>query len=377
MANSPIYVPALRLKQGEYRALQRLAPDVADKILPRLVVPPPKEFDPEKQRLLTKEEIVYGTGRRISEHWSMREALLEPRFLFKDFGELESKEWLPRVFDVARDAGAMIIPVATLDDLLGLRRNAFMSILQSDCSAKIAIRLDSGEFNAELPKRLEMVLDSLGLASEECIILTDYSDSDFSDVGAVSDVMQAALEDLQVIGRWNRIVFQGTNYPEVNPAQPNEGQIVPRNEWLAWRRAVALDINTSSQLVFGDYCADCAKFDFRKRAGGIPIRHYRYATVDSWLVVRGVATGETSIAMRDVCGRILTSGLYAGRHFSAADNYIYLAAGGHVGPGNGSTWREINTLHHITRVVRDIGTVKGLTFADFVPRDIADQLQLI
>ena len=39
----PIYVPALRLKQGEYRGLNRLAPDVADKVLPRLIVPPPKE----------------------------------------------------------------------------------------------------------------------------------------------------------------------------------------------------------------------------------------------------------------------------------------------------------------------------------------------
>ncbi len=39
----PIYVPALRLKQGEYRGLQRLASDIADRIIPRLVVPPPKE----------------------------------------------------------------------------------------------------------------------------------------------------------------------------------------------------------------------------------------------------------------------------------------------------------------------------------------------
>jgi len=35
---APIYVPALRLKQGEYRGLQRLSPDIAERILPRLVI---------------------------------------------------------------------------------------------------------------------------------------------------------------------------------------------------------------------------------------------------------------------------------------------------------------------------------------------------
>jgi hypothetical protein len=35
-----------------------------------------------------------------------------------------------------------------------------------------------------------------------------------------------------------------------------------------------------------------------------------------------------------------------------------------AGPGTATTWREINTTHHITQVVRDIGRVKDLSFAD-------------
>ncbi|WP_422022179.1 beta family protein [Pyruvatibacter mobilis] len=42
-----IYVPCLRLKAGEYRGLHHLSHDVKDKITPRLVVPPPKDKDPE------------------------------------------------------------------------------------------------------------------------------------------------------------------------------------------------------------------------------------------------------------------------------------------------------------------------------------------
>ena len=373
----PIYVPALRLKQGEYRGLRRLATEVADKIVPRLVVPPPKERDPEKYRLLTKDEIVYETGRRIADHWKMREAFLDVRFLFAEFGELDCVEWLPRMFDVARKAHAQPIPVMGLADALGSRTVAFRLALATDEATKVAIRVDFGEFDRDLGSRLAAVLSALGVTPEECAVLIDFSDADFSDALAVAGIAQAALEDLQSIGRWRHVVFQGTNYPEVNPAESDGVAVIPRNEWLAWKKAIQLDGASPEHLVFGDYGADCAKFEFKKASGGIPIRHYRYATPDNWLVVRGTAEGQAETVMRGVCERILRSGKFAGRGFSSADDYIFKTAKGWDGPGNGSTWREVNTAHHITRVVRDIGDIKGMTFTETTFSDPADQLSLI
>lgn len=373
----PIYVPALRLKQGEYRGLQRLAPDIADKIVPRLVVPPPKERDPEKHRLLTKDEIVYETGRRIADHWKMRDAFLDARFLFGEFGEADCVEWLPRMFDVARKAHAQPIPVIGLADAFGLRAVAFRLTLATKGATKVAIRVESGEMDRELGGRLAATISALGVSPEDCAILADFSDADFSDALAVAGIAQAALEDLQGIGRWRHVVFQGTNYPEVNPAESDDVAVVPRNEWLAWKEAIKLDGASPEHLVFGDYGADCAKFEFRKASGGIPIRHYRYTTPDSWLVVRGSAEGQAEAVMRGVCERILRSGQFAGRGFSSADDYIFMTAKGWDGPGNGSTWREINTTHHITRVVRDIGGIKGMTFAEATFSDPADQPSFI
>jgi hypothetical protein len=45
--------------------------------------------------------------------------------------------------------------------------------------------------------------------------------------------------------------------------------------------------------------------------------------------------------------------------FSSADEYILQTAQGQAGPGNATTWRAMNTTHHITRVVADIGRVRG------------------
>lgn len=369
----PIYVPALRLKQGEYRGLQRLSSDVADKIIPRLVVPPPKERDPEKHRLLSKDEILHETGRRIGDHWKLRDAFLDVRFLFPEFGEAECAEWLPKMFDVARRANAQPIPVISLADALGPRATAFRLALATEGSTRAAIRIESGEIDREIAGHLARVMSALSVTAEECAIIADFSDSDFSDALAVASIAQAVLEDLQGIGRWRHIVFQGTNYPEVNPAQSDGIAVVPRNEWLAWKEAIKLDGTSPEHLVFGDYGADSAKFEFKKASGGIPIRHYRYTTPDSWLVVRGSAVGQVETVMRGVCDRILSSGKFAGRGFSSADDYIYKTAKGWDGPGNGSTWREINTAHHITQVVRDIGSIKGMSFVETKFSDPADQ----
>lgn len=373
---APIYVPALRLKQGEYKGLRRLSPDVADKILPRLVIPPPKERDPEKRRPLTKDEVIYETGRRIAAHWPLRNALLDVRFLFKDFGEIESADWLPRIFDVAREAGARPIPMVELSDARTPRIVGTRQTLARNEISKIGIRVEYTEIDDDLPEKITALMMALGVTPNECTVLADFADADFSNPEAVADIAQRAVEDLQFIGRWHQIVFQGTNYPVVNPAQPNSKKEIPRNEWLAWKRAIKLDGKSSNHLLFGDYGADCAEFKFSNKSGGIPIRHYRYATPGSWLVVRGEATGKTDQVMQDVCQRILASGLFAGRQFSSADDYIYRTAKGWDGPGNGSTWREINTAHHITRVVRDIGAIKGISFSDVKVSDPTDQFSL-
>ncbi|GJE74757.1 beta family protein [Methylorubrum suomiense] len=377
MSNSKnlLYVPALRAKAGEIRGIQRLAPDIIDKIIPHFIVPPPKDIDPEKQRQLTQEEIIYGTGRKIAEHWPLRDAFLDTRFLFSEFGEETSLEWLPRIFQVAKHAGAKLIPVLTPSDALSNRSASFRKVL-SDGPIKAVLRIKFDEVDADTAAYIAKSLSLMGISEQECVIISDFSEADFSSPKIVGQIAQSVLEDLQEIGRWQSIVFQGSNYPTTNPASDNNSFVVPRNEWLAWQEAVKLDGRSTDRLVFGDFGADCSKIKFQKNGGGIPIRHYRYALISSWLVVRGSPTGTAKDAMRQVCMRIINSGQFAGREFSSADDFIYRCAQGWEGPGNGTTWREINTTHHVTRAVRDIGAIKGLTFKSIPTRSPTEQASL-
>ena len=47
------YRPALRFKQGEYRAAHALPLDMQEHLRPYFIVPPPKESDPELGRAPT------------------------------------------------------------------------------------------------------------------------------------------------------------------------------------------------------------------------------------------------------------------------------------------------------------------------------------
>ena len=174
----------------------------------------------------------------------------------------------------------------------------------------------------------------------------------------VAPIISGALETLQEVGLWQQLVFQGTNYPDRNPAEPGASYTVPRNEWKAWRQAVRFDPATAEHMIFGDYAADCATMAFGG-SGAKAIRHCRYATSEAWLVERGSESGADAAVMRDVCRRIVESGEFSDRTFSSADEYIFKTAQGQAGPGNSTTWRAANTTHHITRVVADIGGVRG------------------
>jgi hypothetical protein len=364
------------MKTGELQGLADLAVDIKDPILPRLIVPPRIERDAELQGVLVNTESVPGAGIVLSKYWVKRNVLLDLQFLFEDFGVEKSGIWLPKAYELARRERVFAIPVAELSDLEGTRFQAFKDAIDATAQLKLALRIGLEDLSDhKLRERLQRVFDRLRIAQNDSIALVEFGDADFSQPDIVAGVIEGACETLEEVGQWNSVVFQGTSYPEKNPADHGTDGLVMRNEWSAWSRGVHFNKGTADHLVFGDYAADCAKMKFGK-SGAPAIRHYRYTTSDHWIVTRGAEDGGDKAVMREVCQRIVNNKHFAGREFSAADDYIYRTSVNTDGPGNATTWRGINTTHHITRVVNDIGGVKGMVFADRKVDESGKQLHM-
>ena len=356
----PSYVPALRMKAGELAGLRDLAADVADRVLPRIIIPPIEERDQGLQGQLFKAENDPNIAEALAAHWQVRPVLVEATYLLPELGRESIGLWLPKMFERARRAGVPAIPLVALTDLTTDSRDAYRAACGTG-PVRLGIIVSYADLGSHSALYLLLTqLQAMRLSPADCSIVVDFAGSDFSRPEIVAPVVGAALEMLQEAGLWRQVIFQGTNFPTKNPAEPGGSCAVPRNEWTAWCQAVCFDPATAEHMLFGDYAADCATMTFGEGARR-PIPHYRYATSEAWLVQRGSASGAHATVMRDVCIRIVESSGFAGQFFSSADEYIFRAAQGQAGPGNPTTWRAINTTHHITQVVADIGRVRGFS----------------
>lgn len=373
-----LYVPALRMKAGELRGLRDLAADVATSVLPRLIVPPVNERDDATQPQLIEGQSLPDVSAPLSGHWRGREVLIEPTHLAAELGHEDIERWLPGMFDRARAAGGLPIPLVQMRDLISGALAGYRASIARTGDLRFGVVVSSSDIDDR--EALSMMLSAigcLGVPAEQCMVIVDFHDADLTTPAIVAPIINGALDALQQLAPWKQVVFQGTNYPETNPADEGVSCLVPRNEWSAWKQAVTFDPSTADHLLFGDYAADCAKLSFGRKGGSGAIRHYRYSTPNDWYVARGSNSGTHDDVMREVCERILGSGYFAGREFSSADDFIFLTAKGEAtGPGSATTWRAVNTTHHITRVVTDIGLVRGRTFAPRLTRPLTVQPDL-
>lgn len=238
-----LYMTALRMKKGELEGLSWLRDDVADCVIPMLIVPPAKDRGSSSQEsLFAVSKSIPDVGGVLSKYWVHRPAFVDPRVLFREYGTDNAIHWLPALFDRARRLGVLATPVASLVTLETVGTAGFRAAISFDEELMFGLSIQSGDMtDPSLNLRIQSVLAGLGLKPSQCAVISDFTDADLSEPSLVAPIIRSSLEQLQSLGQWQFIVFLGTHYPEKNPAQPGQTFIQPRNEWHAWTEAVEFD----------------------------------------------------------------------------------------------------------------------------------------
>ena len=186
----PLYVCALRMKSGELMGVRDLAPDVADRITPRFIVPPQSERDSELEPRLIVGERFPDVSRALAGHWPQRDALIEATYLLDEFGRDRMGLWLPKMFENARKANARPIPLVAVDDLLRDGLNGYKACIDTAASLKFGVVFSSGDLaDAEIGNQALAAIGKLGLAASDCVVIADFHDADFTNPDHVAPVI--------------------------------------------------------------------------------------------------------------------------------------------------------------------------------------------
>ena len=351
-----VYVCALRAKPGELNALAMLRHDVADRLLPRLIIAPAKESNKAQLNLLSdRGQLNLVPDLRGS--WAYRPAIVDVAHVLDQFGRNSLDKWLAPAIREAAQAGSSLFPCIRSNDLTDELLPGFkLSVDNALGFFALSVNL----LDATDPDILSELVTKLTLADLDparCILLADFI-ADFSNAEAAAPVLEYAFSVLADAAPWYRIVFQSSAYPEKNPADENSAQLVTRGELLSFEMARSIVSGDAPGVLYGDFGADSSKISFGPSKGR-SYPHLRYALHDAWIVVRGSGQGKFNEQMKKVARHIVESRSFSGAGFSEADFRIQNIADGVATAGNASDWRSLNMCHHITMVVDQMGSKLG------------------
>jgi len=356
------YYPALRGKPAEFAACGRIGRQYQSYVRPRFVVPPPNESDPEKGCVPRLDEIAHMMGDRVGRSWPILPAFLDPQFATSALGD----DGVETLFRIVWGFNKRLVPVFTLNDLHNTARRKLL--IENQIKAGIYIDFEEAD-----PSTVVDGVASLGCRPEQCVLFLDFTGAPLGPNFAPS--IAEIFDQLDGVARWAKIVYQASAYPEKLPVGPGECDLIARTEWTTFFAAIDETGVQQDRLGYGDFGADCGRMAFSTRkGGGRPRPHLRYTGKTHTLVVRGSDSGDFNRTMRDVCKQVIGSKDYAGRSFSYEDDRIWCNAKELTYTcGNPTVWRELNTAHHLVRVVRDLGAMSGVTFKEDEAREFAEQ----
>ena len=342
------YVPVLKVKRAEKAALRLLSTSIRAKVTPLL-------------------EIVERTDKALDAHLDtafngLAVAVSGFNRCFIDTREIkpDGHAGAEAVFQRAAACGVVFTPVT------GISRTADVAAAKGHRTHGLALRLQRDEFEAGgLGARISAFMAEHGLAPGDTDLIVD--------LGAVDNMISVGVERLAAafLGVvpdhtiWKTLTVSASAFPLSMGVVNRDGHLLAeRADWRAWRNGQFASRNRLLRLPTYSDCAiqhpkGVEHFDPIKMKGSACIR---YTAGDTWLLIKGKSTRVTlpslqfpSLATQFVYGHLRSH--YKGANHCSGCSSIKAAADGAKGLGSLEVWRRLGTIHHITTVVEELGSL--------------------
>jgi hypothetical protein len=340
------YVPLLKGKSGEYKALGGLALHDQQGLTPFIDVPPIAELN---GKALTAGEHYQAQFEKLEKYWGKRgpvfvdSRLVQPGRL-TDGGEHPASV----LFDLAERAGLGVVPAT------GLRReDAYQQAVRNAAGrlgTGVCLRIEDADLTDQLAARVDALLERLGVAVRDADLVLDYRGVPEELARSLATAAGVAIRQLPHLDRWRTFTLASGGFPK-SLGELGRGSAfrIQRSDWNLWQaisRALPAAVRRPS---YGDYgIAHPDLEDADPRLMNVPVA-LRYTTATEFLVLkRGTFRKGGSAAFQALCRKLVGLPDYSGEAFSRGDEYIARTARAETKGGNPEAWRQAGTSHHLT-----------------------------
>jgi hypothetical protein len=364
----PNYVPVLRWKAAERRALQLLGSDVKPTITPLIEVPshlfltrPPKPGSSRMRRPPSPEARMKEIADGLEQAWGKGRALVDLSLLSRS---RQITGWSP--FETFCNAieGRQIHAVPVISMLYSHPQHWYpapenLAAVTGCLKHGACIRLKSVALHAgRLVERLNQLLAGLGLSPSEIDLLLDFECT----VDGGMTYLDACSR-LPYLEQWRTFTVVSGSFPkDLSQSQgftPGDVCYRKRVDWSQWLGQVSGGAALPRIPAFGDYTIQFAQYSPPPRVC-FPSASVRYTLEDKWLILRGEKIQGHPIGKGQWSGwAVLLCAMdeYAGESFSAGDQFIRERADRQDEPGESTDWLFAGINHHLTLTARQVASL--------------------
>ena len=341
MRGSYCYLPLLKARDGQFKAVGTVSPTARSRFAPLFDVEPPNA----RQAANTKgylEKKVHG----IKLCWVPDRPVYVDAHNFPVDMFVDGRRPVALVCEGLRAHGFSAVPVTGAESERGRDYVVDMGRLASRVGNGICLRIEHDDIiDAQLfYQSVSSTLDAVRIPVEGVDLVLDLG---FVGKSSELELHSTLLEVFQVIaslGVFRNVVIAGGSVPEQLPKR--DAGIVRREtriEIPVWSRVHSTP-GLTTPIAFGDYGVINPQYVKPGRPVNVPAR-VRYTTPSEQVFLR---TGRGGHA--ELCRQLTAMEDYAGAGYSAGDQRISLAAQGLASPGNPAIWVAGDLNHHLELV---------------------------
>ncbi|MCA6926521.1 beta family protein [Pectobacterium versatile] len=358
----PTYVPILRAKAGEFKALKKLEVNYSEKIWPFFEIPQLTDDAKDLKALRGSVQLTQDFLNLVAN--GIRDANSSPSIFFDLFdwkadSYVETGEHiLSYMYRALAASGVIVHPVIGFDrwDILDYR--SALKGLDIPDGTMFCLRIDSTSIDDAydvdyFTETIHDILDSLGLSGDEVMVMFDFGDVTHKSIVSMHADMQHLIAAVDEFG-FACIMLAGCSFPMmINDAvkDVDSTAFVERKEMHVWK---AMYPDIQKPFIFVDY-------GIRNPKGGDGIKavhangKIRYTIKNKYFVARGHSKqkGNKGAQMYDLARAIVNSPHYLGAKFSWGDECIEACSREKI-KGGPTQWISYDTNHHVTFVVEEV-----------------------